>query len=135
MTSDQLRPQKDEQKDQKKDDLPVQPALGARVRAELEAVSPKQAARLRAMRQAAVAELDAHTRPDTTRQWWVAGGLAGSAASVALMVGLLLPSAPVEHPFPDLDTEELAVVQSLDVLEDLEFLAWMEEEANRAEAS
>lgn len=41
---------------------------------------------------------------------------------------------PFTQPFLDLDTEELAMVQSLDVLEELEFLAWMEEEANRAEA-
>jgi hypothetical protein len=126
MTSDRQLP--------RSDDAAAQPALGARVRAELEQTSPEQAARLRALRSAAVKELDARHQRLHARQWWVAGGLAGSAASVALLVGLLIPARPLEQPFPDLDAEELAVVQSLDVLEELEFLAWMEEEANRAEA-
>ena len=118
---------------------PVQPALGARLRNDLEQLPPATVARLRQLRQAAVAELDtpAGRQPTSPRTpLFIAGGLAASAASVALVVTLLLPGSggsPVPG-LPDLDAEEMALVQSLDVLEELEFLAWMEEEANRAAA-
>ena len=120
--------------DDLKGDPSVQPALGARVRAELDDVTPATAERLRVLRQTAVQELDRGRRPSRT-SWWVAGGLTASAASIVLVTLLMLPGAPGnELVLPDLNAEELAVLQSMEVLEELEFLAWMEEEANRATA-
>lgn len=117
----------------------LQEALGSRVRSEFEQVAPEAAERLRVMRRVAVNQLE-RQQPSRREIGWLAGGLAGSAASVALVVALVLPGqrppgpAVPEQPFPELSGDELAVVQSMEVLEELEFLAWMEEEANRAPA-
>jgi len=89
--------------------------------------------RLRTVRQDAVAAVD---KPGRTAGFWVPAGLATSAAAVLVTIALLpgpeqgidgIESLPV-----NLAADELAVINELEVLEDLEFLVWMEEEASSA---
>lgn len=107
-------------------------AIGERLRSELNSVPDDTAARLRAIRQAAVAQLPdnqtaAGSNAVPSKSWWVAGGLAGSAAGIALTVSLLLPQPKsVPEPMPEIAFDEMETLQSMEVLEDLEFLAWME---------
>ncbi len=49
-----------------------------------------------------------------------AGGLLAAAATV-----LVLLSSPEMMEMPDLDEQELAAAQEVELLEDLEFVAWM----------
>ena len=109
------------------EDRQDQDKLAAAARRHAEEVSPEVAARLRAMRRVAVNELDA--RPGTAVPGWLwPAGVA--AAGVALTLALLLGEPDRSAPDALLlaDTDELAVVAELDVLEELEFLAWLEEE-------
>jgi hypothetical protein len=89
--------------------------------------------RLRITRQDAVALVD---RPRRTTRFWIPAGFATSAAAVLVTIALAPPPDPgVEgiEPLPiNLAADELAVINDMDVLEDLEFLAWMEEEASSA---
>ena len=91
------------------------------------------AERLRVMRQDAVAVVD---KPRRTAGFWIPAGLATSAAAVLVTIALVPEPGPeIEgiEPLPvHLAADELAAINDLDVLEDLEFLAWMEEEASSA---
>lgn len=104
-------------------------ALGRTARERFEQVEPEVAQRLAQMRRAAVAELDrrearigAHRSPG----WWIGS----AAAAVTLTVALLLPRGGDPEPDAALmaDAETLEVIAELDVLQELEFLAWLEEE-------
>lgn len=91
------------------------------------------AERLRTMRQDAVALVD---KPRRTTSFWLPAGIVTSAAAVLVTIALVpQPGPEIEgiEPLPsNLAADELAVINELDVLEDLEFLAWMEEEASSA---
>lgn len=87
------------------------------------------AERLVRMRRSAVAELERREALPGRRPLWPwLGGLA--AAALALSVALLLsgPAAPEPDALLLADADELAAIAELDVLEDLEFLAWLEQE-------
>lgn len=95
---------------------------------------PDQVAdRLRVMRQNAVAVID---KPRRNASFWIPAGLATSAAAVLVTIALVRTPGPgIESIAPrvvNLAADELAVINEMDVLEDLEFLAWMEEEASSA---
>ncbi len=55
------------------------------------------------------------------RPWSI--GLGGSAAAAVLMVAVFVGSG--EQELPPLDLDEFAVAQDAELLEDLEFVAWM----------
>ncbi len=104
------------------------------LRAEREKLPEDVRERLAASRRQAVALLD----EAESRRWSLADlfgprGLvvaaAASVAAVALWVGL---SAPEDPALPLLSAPEVAVVQDLELLEELEFLAWLEEESQGA---
>lgn len=107
-------------------------ALAGELRRRAEQVPPEVAERLAHMRRAAVTELDrseSRFRSWGTHRFWVTG-LAGAAAALALTLALLLPRA--EEPGPEAlllaDADELAAMSNLELLEELEFLAWLEQE-------
>jgi len=107
-------------------------ALGRTARERFEQVEPEVAQRLAQMRRAAVAELDRREGRIGARRspgWWI-GGAAAAAAAVALTVALLLPRGGDPEPDAALlaDAEAREAIADLDVLEELEFLAWLEEE-------
>ena len=54
---------------------------------------------------------------------------AGSVAAIALWISL---SSPDDTALPLISAPEVAVVQDLELLEELEFLAWLEEESQGA---
>lgn len=54
---------------------------------------------------------------------------AASAAAIALWIGL---SSPEDPALPLISVPEVAVVEDLEMLEELEFLAWLEEESQGA---
>ncbi len=76
--------------------------------------------RLQAARRAAVAAAD--EKPGVT-DWWPRAAGAGTAA-VALMVAALVLYSPVDT-LPRIDAAELAAAQEAELLEELEFVAWM----------
>ena len=82
-------------------------------------IPPAAVERLAQARRAAVAAAD---RPRSTWLWprYVA---AGAVASVALAVALLL--RPADVALPPLDEVELVVAQDAELMEELEFAAWM----------
>ena len=94
-------------------------------------------ARLAASRQEAVAlvaEREAATGGWSFGGWFAPRGIAvaaaASLAAVAVWVSLSAPDGPA--PLPLLSAPEVAVVQELELLEELEFLAWLEEESQGA---
>ena len=94
-------------------------------------VSPEVNGRLAAMRRAAVQELETRSgQPRRTGWFWVS---AGTVAVVVLTLGLFLYPGNAPGPlFDGLDEAQLAAAQDMELLEELEFLAWMEEEDRSA---
>lgn len=97
--------------------------LVTRVRREAEQVPPEVSARLRAIRSDAIAATQAPA--DGWRRW----PLAGVAAAAMLMLAVAINyRGPEELPaLPVVDPQELALVENMELLESLEFLAWLEE--------
>jgi len=116
--------------DETRHDGGLEPEVAALLRAQAEQVDPEVAGRLGAMRRAAVAEMDHRRTPARRRVPALLAGLGAAAAALAVTVALLLP--PAAGPGPEAlllaDADELAAVAELEVLEELEFLAWLEEE-------
>ncbi len=79
---------------------------------------PEVIERLGAARRAAVAAADRPAKPV-----WPHFVGAGALASAALVVVLMIQ--PEVAPLPPLDAAELAAAQDAELLEDLEFAAWM----------
>lgn len=121
----------------RKDKLP-ESEFESRVQQALESaaddIAPEVAERLAAMRRSAVAELDEHSGRRFGFGWRPAGAFAAAAAAVALAVGLFVFSGtgPVAVMPEVSDEPEFAALQDLDVLTELEFLAWLEEEERDA---
>lgn len=110
MIDDQVDPQSEED-------------IVLRVREEAAQVPPLVSERLREIRREAVAS-DVPDR-SSWRYWPVAG--IGVAAMLVLTVMINL-RAPEDLPeLPVIDAQELAVFENLELLESLEFLAWLEE--------
>lgn len=78
--------------------------------------------RLSAARREAVAVADVRKgRSGLSRPWGF--GIGGSAATVALLLAVFLDSG--EQKYPPLDDVDFTVAQEAELLEDLEFVAWM----------
>ncbi|MGE0623794.1 MAG: hypothetical protein AB7I04_08750 [Pseudomonadales bacterium] len=94
-------------------------------------VDPAVAARLAAMRREAVAMAeDAAFNPTWLDRLFAPGGLAAAGAVLGLTVAAWIALRPTDDSLvlPVLAESEIAVVQELELLEELEFLAWLEEE-------
>jgi hypothetical protein len=82
-------------------------------------LDPQTLDQLAAARRAAVASADSST--PWLSPWLL--GFGGTAATAALVLAIALTS--VEPELPPLDQIEFAVAQETELLEDLEFVAWM----------
>jgi hypothetical protein len=90
--------------------------------------------RLNRARQAALDELPAARRPGVSGYRWAAAGV----AAVAVLAAVLLsnrPGEPLQSPVPlaevsaaAVDLDLLMAEEELEMLEDLEFFAWLESE-------
>ncbi len=95
-------------------------------------VSAEQQAQLAAARQAAVATANAPGSPlaDERKGGWLVSpwlwAPTGAMAATVLTIALLLGSEV--EPLPILEPAELTAAQELELLEDLEFVAWMLEQ-------
>ncbi len=110
--------------------------LAEALTAERDAIAPDVRERLGAMRREAVrlAEESADTPAFSLRGWLGALPMTATAAAglaFALAVGVWLAAAPDAglEPLPAISEAEAAVMQDLELLEELEFLAWLEEES------
>jgi len=94
-------------------------------------VPPEVNERLVAMRRAAIQEMESPTsRQWQTRRFWTP---MAATAVVVLSLGLFLYSGSAPVPmFDDFDVAHLPAARDMELLEDLEFLAWLEEEASNA---
>jgi hypothetical protein len=111
-----------------------QAALNERLRAERENLPEDVRGRLATSRRQAVALLEESENSrwsllDLLAPKGLAAAAAVSVAAIALWVGL---SSTQEPALPLLSAPEVAVVQDLELLEELEFLAWLEEESQGA---
>ena len=72
-----------------------------------------------------------------SRGRWLPGGLAAAAAVLAIAVGLTSRVPPPAQPLLEQPPSEFTVLasdESLEMLEDLEFYAWLDEVLTEAEA-
>ena len=87
--------------------------------------------RLVAMRRAAVQELETRSGRQLQAPWYWAS--AGATSAFVLALGLFLYSGNTPIPMlDDFNEGQLAAAQDMELLEELEFLAWLEEEAVNA---
>ena len=87
--------------------------------------------RLVAMRRSAVQEMDTRATSQLQTPWFWAS--AGATLVTVFALGLFLYSGNVPAPmFDDVSEAQLAATQDMELLEELEFLAWLEEEAVNA---
>ncbi|MEM8766865.1 MAG: hypothetical protein AAGE43_05445 [Pseudomonadota bacterium] len=112
--------------------------LAESLKTERDNLAPDVRERLGAMRREAVklAEeaAEANAPASILRRWFGALPLAATATAgltAALALGVWLASAPGAGPapLPAISEAEAAVMQDLELLEELEFLAWLEEES------
>ncbi len=94
-------------------------------------LGPEVNERLVAMRRAAVQEFETRSTSQLQAPWFWASAAATLVAVLAL--GLFLyPGNSEVWMFDDFNEAQLAAAQDMELLEELEFLAWMEEEAVNA---
>jgi hypothetical protein len=99
--------------------------LERRLAAEVDQLPADVSARLQEMRRQASVAADV---PAPRRRLWWSAALAGAGA-VALAVGVSLTGTSTEvPPLPQATDLELAASADLELLEELEFLAWLDEE-------
>ena len=114
--------------DDSKDDRAFAAALAEKLRAYENDVSPEISAQLLAARRAAIAEMESRSaRGHWLSPFWLvpAGGLAA-----ALAVALLWPQGPAG--LPEIDENEFAAAIEMDMLDEIELVAWMLEEESNA---
>ena len=93
-------------------------------RSELD-IDPDRLARLQQARRMAVAAAAAEDAP---RTGWLSWALpAGAVATVALVAGLLITPDPQTDPLL-LDPAEMSAAAEMELLDELEFVAWMLEQ-------
>lgn len=100
-------------------------AAGAQLRQDELEVSPEVAQSLQAARRLAVDEAERSLASATP--WWPKIAGAGAAVSAAFVVVVSLTvylQAPLDS-LPRMDESEMAAAQEADLLEELEFVAWM----------
>jgi hypothetical protein len=71
--------------------------------------------------------------PETSRSWLLWPVLSMGSACAAMLVWAVLFAAPVNR-LPMLDDEEMAAAQNVELLEELEFVAWMLAEKGTTDA-
>ncbi|MGD8415491.1 MAG: hypothetical protein PVH91_00395 [Pseudomonadales bacterium] len=122
-----------EHDDREKDD---EERVLALVRSATARLDPDVGGRLSAMRREVVRQVDAQgSRGIIPSRWMTPSAVAGAAAALCLVLVALLS---VDEP-PDgqdeyatlavVSAQEATVLEEMDLLEDLEFLAWLEEDA------
>ena len=129
--------------DRDKDERAAEPFEGRLARtlaAEREALTPEVRERLGAMRREAVRLAEAEERDPPWRRWFGVMPMAATAAAgltFALAMGVWLSAVPEAgpEPLPALSEAEAALMQDLELLEDLEFLAWLEEDGLEEESA
>ena len=94
-------------------------------------VPPEVNERLVAMRRAAIQEMESPTSGQWQTRWLWAPTAATAVVVLSLGVFLYSGNAPVPM-FDDFDSAHLAAAQDMELLEELEFLAWLEEETRNA---
>ncbi len=94
-------------------------------------LGPEVNERLVAMRRAAVQEFETRSGGQLQAPWF--WGSAAATLVTVLALGLFLyPGNSEVWMFDDFNEAQLAAAQDMELLEELEFLAWMEEEAVNA---
>ncbi len=100
------------------------------LRAAEQDVSPEVNQRLGEMRRAAVQELEDRSNRRQTSGIWLP---AGASAVVVLALGIFLyPGNEIVPMIDNLDETQLAAAQDMELLGELEFIAWLEEEESNA---
>lgn len=119
---------------QNEPDALVPPGVEDSLRTEASSVPPEVGERLAAMRRQAVATVDGRAAkarlPGFFRRRELVAALCGAA--VVVVAVLLVTSGGSLRELPLVTEPEVAVVQDMELLEDLEFLAWLEEESQGA---
>lgn len=112
-----------------KSDPDLPPQLAQALKTEAQQVAQPVAGRLRDARVEALSQAD---RPTLASPNWLRGGL---VASSAMMILVVMVTARNPEPIPRLPLigeQEAALVTDMELLEQLEFLAWLEEEQPNA---
>ena len=94
--------------------------LADRLRASEHDIDAETLARLGQARREAVAMSEQRSR-SRHKQYWLGAG--GAAVAASLLV-VMLNTGQVD-PLPDADPEEFAAAQDIEMLEELEFIAWV----------
>ena len=112
----------------------VEQRLQALARDAAQTVPAEAAERLASMRRQAVAELDERAFDWSRWPGWRGRAVAVVAAAVVVMVTAWIYLRPATDAMvlPLVTEPEVAIVQDLELLEELEFLAWLEEESQGA---
>ena len=97
-------------------------ALGERLRDAEHDLDPQIQARLAQARREAVAVADRKSKA-SSGYWFGAGGAVAAAA--LLVVIFTTGQVDPNKQMPNVDPEEFAAAQELEMLEDLEFIAWV----------
>ncbi len=110
----------------KQNDEFEQRAREALRRSELD-LEPARMQQLQQARREAVAAAERSlSNQSVSRLWWWLP--TGAVATVALVVGLMISPGP--EPIPVLDPLAMSAAQDMDLLTELEFVAWMLEQEN-----
>lgn len=101
------------------DDLKWAEQAGQQLRGQEDTVAQAAQARLRTARGQALQAL-----PDTTNPWVLWPALGASGACAAILAWAVLVATP-SNILPHMDEVEMAAAQETELLEELEFVAWM----------
>lgn len=109
-----------------------QARLEARIRQEMEDLPEEVAERLALMRRQAVQSLEEERPYSWTRGWMpLTASVAGAAFAVVFTLWLVMrPAGDMELPLAS--EPEAAIVADMELLQELEFIAWLEEESQGA---
>ena len=112
-----------------KSDPDLPPELAQALKSEAQQVAQPVAGRLRDARVEAVRQID---QPAPISINWLRGGLVATAAMMILVVMVTTRSPEPIPRLPLVGEQEAALVTDMELLEQLEFLAWLEEESPNA---
>lgn len=101
---------------------------GQQLRKQEQIVAQASQARLRSARAQAL-----QVMPETRRSWLLWPTLGLGSACAAMLVWAVLFTIPVDR-LPVLDDEEMAAALNVELLEELEFVAWMLTEKDATDA-
>jgi len=117
---------------QNDDNSELEVRIGMHLRAQVDELPDEVGRRLLLARRSAVCEMPEERFrqgfPDSLSGWPVVAPIAVSAAVVALFVNAVFVGRESIPEFPALDVSEVSAAQEVELLQDLEFLAWLENE-------